>query len=642
SDEEFAARLKSLTGFSINEFDLPIIFSRTTLEDRLRIFSLVLNPLKDIINAGVYEDKDPAFEKNAAYIADPKTQKCLNRPQAKELLKQRINSLGISSPLADALYRIFNSEIRPNIIYNEAETQKKRAEARDAVKPIIASVMEGETIYDPTRKITPLDQERLNAYTQESKRGMSQKNKISEAVANLTICFLMMLAAALFIAVSKSSRNRKPSNIMLFSLLLLLNLALERAVINFADFGQVQIEGNSALLIASCAPIIIGPIIQVLLCTPYTGFVMSLILSLMTAIMLGHRVDFFVLLFSASLTTIFMCQKARTRTRVITGGAAFGAVLAFFWFIMGLAYDFDMRMIFEQSSAALFAGALASILALALLPVFEYIFKASSDITLLELTDYNHPLLRMLQMEAPGTYHHSLMVAQIAEQAALKIGANPLVCSVASLYHDIGKVIKPEFFAENQAQANPHDIQAPSMSALIIKAHVRDGLDLARKHKMPTIVRDAIKQHHGTSIISYFYNKAVNLVGANARQEDLLQALRDKGIDEATYRHEGEKPQSVENAILMLADSCEAASRSLKRVTQHSIEELVEKIFIGKMNDGQLDEAPITIKQIAEAKESFVFTLQNMLHSRVEYNNAPAALQKGGAPALQTPEAPKP
>ena len=214
------------------------------------------------------------------------------------------------------------------------------------------------------------------------------------------------------------------------------------------------------------------------------------------------------------------------------------------------------------------------------------------------------------------------MVSFLAEHAAVAVSANPMVCRIGALYHDIGKIIKPEFFSENQGGGkNPHDDQNPSMSALIIKNHIKEGVELARIAKMPPQVIDAIKQHHGTSIISYFYNKAVKLAEAQ-NVSDPLQALRDAGIDESTYRHEGVKPQTVENAIIMLADSCEAASRSLKRVTQHGITELVNAIVKSKIDDGQLDSCPITIKQISKIKQSFVFTMMNMLHTRVEYNNA--------------------
>ena len=180
------------------------------------------------------------------------------------------------------------------------------------------------------------------------------------------------------------------------------------------------------------------------------------------------------------------------------------------------------------------------------------------------------------------------------------------------------------------------------MSALIIKSHVREGLDLAKKCKMPPVVTDAILQHHGKSIISYFYYKALNMAGANATKEELMQAMRNCGIDESDFRHEGVKPQTPETAILMLADSCEAASRSLKRATPHSIEELVDKIFKAKISDTQLDESSITLKQLAQVRESIIFTLKNMLHSRGEYNTPPVALAENKAEdsAEKKPEAP--
>ena len=630
SDEEFLELIKRNTGFNIYAADLPYIFSDTHSENRQKIFLLVLTPLKEIINDGIYDDNDPIFTTaGALYDIDGKTQKRRSQSEARKALKSRLNSLGISDALSDAFYRIFNSDLRPNIVFNEAETKKKRELARANVKPVIVLVTEGETIIEPSKKPSALDIERLIAYKKEYDKNAKLTSLGSEIVRQLTISFLLMSSAALFIIVSKSSQTRRPKNVALFSLLLILNLLLERFVIYVASAVPFQTDENWIYVFTFGTPVIFGPILQVLLCSAYTGFVMSLILSVLTTIMLGHQVDFFVVLFASSLVAIFYCNRAQRRRQVIVSGMLYGLVLAIFSMIISSAiYEFEASTLIKQGTVAIITGFVTGVAATLILPLFERLFNISSNITLLEFTDYNNPLLRMLQMEAPGTYHHSLMVAQIAEQAALKIKANPLVCSVGALYHDVGKIIKPEFFAENQASKNPHDTQTPSMSALIIKSHIREGLDLAKKYKMPNIVFDAINQHHGNTVISYFYNKALNLAGANANREQLFQALRDAGIEESTYRHEGTRPQTTETAILMLADSCEAASRSLKRVTPHSIEELVDKIFQTKMSDGQLDECPITLKQIAKVRESFIFTLQNMLHSRVEYNTPPAALSE--------------
>ena len=625
SDEDFINLIKKSTGFNINEADLPSIMAETTLTNRQQSFWLVLTPLKEIVNEGIYDDSDPVFSTSGSvYDFGGGRKYRRSQTEARRELKKRIEELGISDTLSGALYRIFNSELRPNIVYNEAQTQKYRDEARAKVKPVMVLVTEGETIMEPGRKLTPLETERLNAYIKESEKNQNLNSPVSNAIREVSICLLLMFAASLFFIISKNHRNHRKRSIALFATLLIFNMLLERGVIQLSDsMGRSE---NLITIFVYGAPIMIGPILQVLLCTAYTAFVIALISAILTTIMLGFAPDYFVLLFSSILLAIFYCNGARTRKQVITAGLLYGIILSVFSVIIGTSYDLSAELLWKQGAIAMLSGIMTGIVATVVIPVFEKIFKLTSNLTLLEYTDYNNPLLRMLQMDAPGTFHHSLMVSQIAEQAAVKIGANPLECAVGGLYHDIGKLLKPEFFAENQAAANPHDAQNPSMSALIIKSHLREGVDLARKYKMPPVVTDAILQHHGNSVISYFYNKALNFAGANASKEELMQAMRNCGIEEADFRHEGKKPQTPETAILMLADSCEAASRSLKRVTPHSIEELVDKIFKAKMSDHQLDESSITLKQLANVRESIIFTLKNMLHSRVEYNTPPPAM----------------
>lgn len=620
TEEAFLDHVKRSTGFNINAADLPYILSETNLKNRQRIFWLVVTPLKDIINDGIYKDDDEIFANEGDPMYEVAGQPHFRRSQsqARMALKERINNLGIPDSLGDAFYRIFNQKLTPNMVYNEAESKKRIEKVISKIKPVVVKISEGDTILEPD-KPDKYAQERLWAYRKEIEKDQDGGKFLKEFVREFTISFLLIFSAALFIKISRSSQSRKPKTIMLFSALMLANLIIQRIIIQISDSST---SSSWFYIFTYSVPIMIGPIILVLLSSPYMSFVMSLTLATLTVMMLGQNISFFVVVLSSCLVAIYFTNGAQTRKQVMMGGTLYGLALAIFSCILGFVYGYEGYYLLRMSGLAILSGFLTGIFATVILPLIERVFKVSSNITLLEFTDYNNPLLRMLQMEAPGTYHHSLMVSQIAEQAAVKIGANPLVCSVGGLFHDIGKVIKPEFFSENQAASNPHDTQLPSMSALIIKSHIREGLDLAKKYKMPPPVIEAISQHHGNSVISYFYNKARNLAGNSANKETLLQALRDMGIEESTYRHEGEKPQTTEAAILMLADSCEAASRSLKRVTAHSIEELVDKIFQSKMNDGQLDESPITLKQIAKVRESFIFTLQNMLHSRVEYNNA--------------------
>lgn len=620
SDEQFIDAVKKNTGFYINSADLPYILSETNTINRQRIFWLVLSPLKEIINDGIYKDDDDIFsDKDLSLDLAMKSSSRRSQTEAKKVFKTRIEDLDLPEMLSGIFYRIFSVKLVPNVIYNEAASRKKIEDYVSKIKPVVVNIQEGDLVAE-AGKLDKYSAERLWAFRKEYDKNTNTGKVFEKVLREYTISLLLVFTSALFISISKSTQTRKPKTIILFTTLLLFNMILQRIAVQISDSSD---SFSAFYIFAHGSPIIIGPMLQVLLCSPYTGFVMALISGMLTIMMLGQSLSFFAVVFAASLVVIYFTNGARKRAQIILGGALYGFILTLFMLLLRSSSIFDFYFHFAHASISISCGVLTGIVATAILPLFERIFKISSNISLLEFTDHNTPLLRMLQMEAPGTYHHAAMVSQIAEQAAIKIGANSLVCAVGGLYHDIGKVIKPEFFSENQASSNPHDEQSPTMSALVIKSHVREGLDLAKKYKMPPPVIDAISEHHGTSIITYFYHKALNLAGGNANKEQLFQALRDAGIEESTFRHEGLKPQSTETAILMLADSCEAASRSLKRVTPHSIEELVDKIFLSKMNDNQLDESPITLKQIAAIRQSFIFTLQNMLHSRVEYNNHP-------------------
>jgi hypothetical protein len=230
-----------------------------------------------------------------------------------------------------------------------------------------------------------------------------------------------------------------------------------------------------------------------------------------------------------------------------------------------------------------------------------------------ELSDTNNPVLKRLLMEAPGTYSHSVFVGNIASTAADVIGADALLVRVASYYHDIGKIKRAHFFVENQHVENVHDRLNPSLSALVIRSHIKDGLELAREYRLPPLVCELMYQHHGTSLVRYFFSQVATSSPGNSI------AL------EQQFRYEGTKPQTKEAALLMLADSVEAASRTLARPTPSQIEDLVDKVIHEKLSDGQLDESEITFKDISRIRESFIRTLTSMMHSRIEYPELPGA-----------------
>ena len=276
-----------------------------------------------------------------------------------------------------------------------------------------------------------------------------------------------------------------------------------------------------------------------------------------------------------------------------------------------------------SSLAALGTGIVIALLVSGLLPVLEGAFQLTTDISWLELSDLNHKLLRRLQLEAPGTFHHSLVVASLSEAAAEAVGANASMCRVSAYYHDIGKLSKPEYFIENQGDGieNPHDALTPTMSALIIIAHVKDGVDLAVKHKLNPRVIDIIQEHHGDSLVSFFYRRAQEQKKAELEKvEKGIENPEDlPKIDEKNFRYPGPRPRTRESGIVSLADIVESASRSLKKPTPAKIRALVEDLVDGRVCDGQLNECYLSLRDLAKVKDSFCATLRSMLHTRIDY-----------------------
>ena len=249
-----------------------------------------------------------------------------------------------------------------------------------------------------------------------------------------------------------------------------------------------------------------------------------------------------------------------------------------------------------------------------LLPLLESLFSVTTDITLLELADLNRPILRKLMLDAPGTYHHSLVVGSLSEAAAEAVGGNPLLSRVSAYYHDIGKIDKAEYYVENQSSARSrHEKLSPTMSCLIIEAHVREGADIARREKLPKAILNGVLEHHGTTLMTFFYHKA-------------HQA--DPDVEERDFRYPGPKPRSKETAVLMLADAVEAAARSLTEPTPSRIRGVVTRILDARVEDGQLDECPITFEDLAKIRESFIPILTALFHARVHYPSAPVSEER--------------
>jgi putative nucleotidyltransferase with HDIG domain len=344
---------------------------------------------------------------------------------------------------------------------------------------------------------------------------------------------------------------------------------------------------------------------------------MALLISIFTGVIYGNRLDLLVLTFLASLVAIFGCRDVRRRGRVVRAAGMGGLTVAAFAALIGVAQQTPAETLLWQMAAGLVTGLLTGIAVVGLLPVLEALFKRTTDITLLELTDFNHPLLRRMQLEAPGTYHHSLVVAQLSENASNAIGANPLLARACALFHDIGKSANPAYFTENQRDGgNPHNEKDPAVSASIIRQHVNDGVELAARHHLPRAVMDVIRQHHGTTLVKFFYDRALAL------SQSPFPGVEPPPVPDAPFRYEGPKPQFKESAVVSLADGVEAVTRSVRTITAEKLGALIDRLIAERVSDGQLDEAPLTFEDLAKIKNSFTFTLLNMLHSRVAYSAA--------------------
>ena len=326
----------------------------------------------------------------------------------------------------------------------------------------------------------------------------------------------------------------------------------------------------------------------------------------------GFGLGEFVILTTAATTSAIMCRQIRSRTKLVNVGLISAAIV--FPTAMGVQYMLGQPLGLPLLIDAIwFAGGtfLAGLVMNSLLPYLEQWFDIQTDISLLELSDANHPLLKELVQRAPGTYNHSINVASISEAAADAIGANGLLCRVGAYFHDVGKLRKPDYFIENQAGGtNKHDDLVPTMSTLVIIAHVKDGSEIAKKHRLPRRIIDMIEQHHGTTLVEYFYSRATKL----------LEDEQEGGtVDEADYRYSGPKPQTAEAAVMMLADTVESASRGLREPTPARLESLVKEISKKKFDDGQFDECPITVQQLHTIQSSLIKSLNAVYHARVKY-----------------------
>jgi cyclic-di-AMP phosphodiesterase PgpH len=646
--EKLAREFSAKHGFDLDPADVAALAATSDPKQLAQAFDMALTTVHTLVNRGIYDPAQPGFEpvttQGAMYTMDipgrSTTAPVLPEDEALRQFHINLAPLTVEAPARAAIYNLLKQALAPNILFDREHTERAKTAAMDAVKTTTVQVREGQVLADPNAPDYNSDEQKelRDAYFLKLKEQGGNQNVETSHLSMLRYLYttLLLLAALIFIKCGLGPLERTPKIIALGAVLLLVNLALVRLVIAFGSTSLFTSRPEYLAVLPWLAPTMLAPMLVTIMIGTAPAVLTSLLISMLFAMMTGDTLEVFLLNFLASLVVVYFCRDARLRARLVRAGLLGGLAAAACAAYLGVlnAAALSPSDVSRQMFVAAFTGIMTAVVAIGLLPVCENLFKVTTDITLLELTDYNHPLLRKLQISAPGSYHHSLMVANLAERAASEISANPLMCRACSLYHDIGKIVKPEYFTENNRDGfDPHQEVSPSMSALIIKSHVDEGLSLAKQYKLPKVAQDVIAQHHGTTLIKFFYHKAAKqqrllthspfgrqrAAEAKTVTPEISVQPNDTGVDESFYRYEGPKPNFKESAIIALADCVEAASRSLRKVTPQSVEELIETIINDRIEDHQLEDSPITLLELKRIKGSFTITLLNMLHSRMQY-----------------------
>jgi len=495
--------------------------------------------------------------------------------------------------LRDAALEIFTSAFQSNLFYDEGQTKDRRKQALDSVTPIMEEVKRGEMVTQKGLLVTAKDEKRLI----QVQKAMTQKQVQGRFVSVALFVLLGLSLCFLYLKYFEPREFSDPKYLLLVLSTLVATLLIEKITLWIPNSSPYLLPGALAAILLT------------VLWKPTVGILGALGISILSGPLAEFRADILLIILLGSLTGSFAAHGIRKRIHFLKVGVTIGLVNAAVMMAFALFQGWSLAEAWAVTPLGLANGFLVTTLSFFLIPLFEHLFNLTTDITLLELSDLNHPLLKRMVVEAPGTYHHSLVVSTLAEAACETIDANALLARVGCYFHDIGKIARSEYFTENQTPQTraKHEKLTPTMSCLVIMGHVKDGIELARKHKLKDVIVRFIPEHQGRGVIYYFYKKALD------------QAAPGETVNADDFRYPGPKPQSRETAVALLSDSAEAASRSLKEINPDAIRTLVRKIINEKFIDGQLDECDLTLKDLHKIQESFVHNLMAIFHTRVSY-----------------------
>ncbi len=556
-----------------NPFDLTTseeMYLLTLNEEQInKMYDVLLNAINNAYNISINEDSTETLNK-AIQIAQ-------------DVVYNNYNDEHIIS-ISD---KIINVLVKPNLFYDNEKTEEAQQEAAKNVTPVVYK--KNQTIVEEGKPITEAQIQALDEL------GLLNNSKFN-------ISLYLALAIMVIIVMYIQNRYLKKYYKDIYnnsSKLIMINIITIMTIV----FARVFSIASPYLIPLACTPILL---------TLLLNYRISLVVSITNIILMAVAVSFNIEIIILAIVSVIVgatfLKKMQQRNDIVYSCIYIAILNGVMTLSISALVTSNLKEILLDTAFILVGSLLSGILSTGLLPFFESMFDIVTNVKLLELSNPNNPLLKKLLMEAPGTYHHSVIVANLAEVATEAVGGNALLARIGAYYHDIGKTKKPYFFKENQlGKENPHDDITPELSKLLIISHVKDGLELAREYKLPKVIQDFIPTHHGKTLVKYFYLTAKN----NAENPD--------DIKEEDYMYPGPKPKTKEQCILMLADSVEAAVRSINNPTKEKIENMVDNIVKDKLSSGQLDDSQLTISDVKKIKKCFLKTLNGIYHERIEY-----------------------
>lgn len=510
--------------------------------------------------------------------------------------KQLTARFGRDSMLVDFLFNLVYPLLRPNIVYNNEQTQFAIQAAINNVMLTDGIVKENERIISRHERITPDIKSKLDSYTRAKIDRSGEGNRILRFLGRIGHTIAILFLPVIYLVMFRKKIMGDNSRLLLISVVVLLIAFLSYLTSSLPVSGPVEY----LVLVPTAA------MLMTIIFDSRVAFYATVSMAFLVGALRGNEYMIILASLLAGTLAIYTVRDVKNRSQIFRSLTFIFLGYVFAILVNGLQRSVEINVMLVESAYALTNAVLSPVFTFGLLIFFERVFRITTDLTLLELSDFNHPLLRDLSARAPGTFHHSIVMGTLAEAAATSIGANATLARVGAYYHDIGKMLEPEYFVENQIGGQSvHETLEPRDSARRIINHVIRGIELAREHKLPERIIEFIPAHHGTTFVTYFYEKEKSRSGDVAQRED--------------FQYGGPKPYTKETGIVMLADTIEAATRAIEEPTIEKIRDLIERIVSRRLSDGELENCDLTFREISVIKQSFLNILTGIHHSRIKY-----------------------